>query len=142
MNIALGIGVCSHSDSAIFLVSDLWEGFVEEVVKRSLDRVVDVLEGEDVASRDMVDNKGSDLQVVLLALLIFQKGAAIYTYSFSAYAFYCDLVIDDGDEWVSPNNQHEAPWFTVFQIFVDQLDGIHGFSFIFLWGWSDFPKVF
>lgn len=79
MHIALGVGVSSHSDSAIFLIADLREGFVEEIVKRSLNRVVDVFECEDVASRDMVDNEGCDLQIVLLALLVLEESAAINT---------------------------------------------------------------
>lgn len=88
------VWVSSNCNSAVPLLSNPCEWLIEEVIQRCLYGVIDIFEGKDIATRDVVDCQGSHFLVVGLALLVDAEGAAVDADHFAVAAAEVDAFVD------------------------------------------------
>ena len=74
---ALRIRVRTNGDSTIFFVSTRYIRFIEKVIQRALDRIVDILKDNDISFGHISNNLSSHIQVVGFAFFVTLEGTSV-----------------------------------------------------------------
>lgn len=121
-----GIRICSHWNSASFICSFFNKRFIEEIVKGSLNVIVDILKCKSRSPWQMRHYSWSCFQIIFLALFVILKGASVDANCLDLFIVHLNIFIYDRNQRISLNNKHQTPRsIGSWQILSNQVNGIN-----------------